>query len=180
MECSHRIPDASDDSSRRRLPAAHACTRDMRRLICCYSSAPRAATHTPENDGRGGQPEGRPEGNRLGLNGVIRTFACRLLARLNARQPRSQRPALGSSGQAWPAKRFRDSCLIMRGSQESDGAHSVLIPPSTMSSLPTVKATSSEARKTTALASSSGRPRRPAGICETKAAISVSPMPSLA
>src|SRR6266851_2476289 len=59
----------------------------------------------------------------------------------------------------------------------------LLIPPSITSSLPTVKAASSEARKTTAWAISPGSPKRPAGIwLWTEAAIalrSASAKPSL-
>jgi hypothetical protein len=62
-----------------------------------------------------------------------------------------------------------------------DQLQSVLIPPSITNSLPTVKAASSDARKTIALAISAGSPNLRAGICcvRSRAALLFLAMPSL-
>src|SRR5579872_5132491 len=57
--------------------------------------------------------------------------------------------------------------------------HNVLMPPSMTISLPTLKPPASETRNSTASATSTGRPRRPAGICATRLSMSFSFMPSL-
>ena len=74
--------------------------------------------------------------------------------------------ALEGAPQAGAQPRRRRQSRRFDKERHAGAFHMVLMPPSTMSSLPTVKDDSSDARNTMALAISTGSPKRPSGTCD--------------